>query len=581
MQVDRIGAWKFAVIFTVLILSLGGLGARHFMLVRKDGQRLTDLARRHQQMTIREAGRPGNIYFASGKSYMPAAVSRQTPSCFADPGEIPLQKVAQVAADVARVLDMSAQEVEKKILDRSQTRFVWLQRHITARQAQELRALGHRGIGIQHEWRREYPGRELGSTVLGFPPAPGNPNTGAGVEKIFSDLLEPRDGKRVTLTDASRRQLTALDHLRELPMDGANILLYLDATIQEALERAVQAALERYEAQWAVGVVVDPHTGAILGMTSYPTFNPQEYWSAPAENRTNRAITFPYEPGSVAKPIFTAAAVDAGTVTYETKIFCENGVYVMPRAGRVSDHGQHYGWLTVHDGLRVSSNILMAKIGQMMGNENLHATAMRFGLGQKTGVDLPGEEAGIIRPLHKWNTYSTPRVPFGQEMAVTALQMTMAFAALANGGELLEPHVVDRILDANGALIWQSQRSVVRRVVSPNVSAQTLAALADAVENGTGTRAKMARWTAFGKTGTAQVPGPGGYEPGAYTGTYVGGAPVSNPRVVCLISVHRPRRSLGYYGGTVAAPYVKDVIERAMVYYDIPPDRRTGSFAGR
>ncbi len=581
MQAQKTGAWKHTVIFTMLIVCLVALGVRHYTLIRNDGQRLTALALGHQRMTIREPGRPGNIYFASGKTYLPAAISRQLPSCFADPGEIRPEQIRQVCSDVARVLNTSAQELEKKIVDRMHTRFVWLARHITSQQAEELKALGYRGIGIQHEWRREYPNRELGSTVIGFPPAQGAPGTGAGVEKVFSDLLKPQDGKRVSLTDASRRQLTALDHLRELPVDGANILLYLDATIQDALESAVRGALEKYEAQWVVGVVVDPCTGAVLGMTSYPTFNPQEYWKAPAENRTNRAITFPYEPGSVAKPIFSAAAVEAGTVTYQTRIFCENGVYVMPRAGRVSDHGQHFGWLTVADGIKVSSNILMAKLGQMMGNANLHETSLRFGLGQKSGIDLPGEEPGIIRPLHKWNTYSTPRVPFGQEMAVTALQMTMAFAALVNGGELLVPHVVDRILDANGQLIWQSQPTAVRRVISPSVSAQTLRVLTDVVEDGTGSRARMSRWTSFGKTGTAQVPGIGGYEPNAYTGTYVGGAPADNPRVICLISVHKPKRSLGYYGGTVAAPYVKDVLERAMVYYDIPPDRHAPGLAGR
>jgi cell division protein FtsI/penicillin-binding protein 2 len=309
-------------------------------------------------------------------------------------------------------------------------------------------------------------------------------------------------------------------------------------------------------------------------MCSYPTFNPNAFGRSNPADRTNRAITLPYEPGSAAKPIFAAAAVDAGVVTFDTNIYCENGTYFASKGGRISDHGHQYGYLSVLDIVVHSSNIGMAKIGEKLGNRQLRDIAYRFGFGQKTGVELTGEDQGIVRDMHKWDGYSLRRVPFGQEIAVTAMQLVMAFGALSNGGELLAPRLVDRVTDNQGQVVWQGQRKVVRRVLKPSVSAQTLESMAGVVERGTGSACKMKQWTSFGKTGTAQIPGPQGYQEGAYTGTFIGGAPVNKPRVLCLISVYWPNRRKGYYGGTVAAPYVKNVLEQSLAYLNVPPDRQ-------
>ena len=575
MHKQGIKAWKHSLVFILLILCIGGLAVRHYLLVRKDGQMLGELARRQQQMTIIDPGRPGGIFIASGRSCTPIAISRQAPLCFVYPSLAPADQLDEICRKLGGILGKEAHELRGAITRRPNSRFVVLAKQISGEQAKAVKALNLQCVGVVHEWRREYPANELCATVVGFPPAPGVANTGAGIELTYKDLLAAKDGMMLSLTDAIRRPVEPLDDRRVLPEDGSNIVLYIDAPVQEALEKALAAAVEKHQAQWANGIVVDPKTGAIVAMASAPSFNPADYSSATPANRTNRAITVPYEPGSVAKPIFAAAAVEAGIVTYETKIFCENGTYVMPRAGRVSDHGEAHGWLTVRDGIVFSSNICMAKIGQMTGNERLYEIATSFGLGRKSGIDLPGEDAGIVRDLHKWNTYSTPRVPFGQEVSTTSLQLVMAFSALVNGGELLQPRVVNRVLDSQQRVVWQSERTVVRRVISEGVSAQTRSVLADVVERGTGKMARMNRWTSFGKTGTAQVPGPRGYEPGAYTGSFIGGSPVGEPRVVCLISVFKPKRA-GYYGSTVAAPYVKDVLEQAMVYYNVPPDRPEG-----
>jgi cell division protein FtsI/penicillin-binding protein 2 len=187
-------------------------------------------------------------------------------------------------------------------------------------------------------------------------------------------------------------------------------------------------------------------------------------------------------------------------------------------------------------------------------------------------VDLPGESPGIVRLLSKWDGYSTRRVPFGQEVSVTSLQLAMAYAAIANGGLLLKPRVVDFVNDGSGRTVWRSKREVVRRVLKESTCEETLGVLRQVVERGTGRGCRLDRWTCFGKTGTAQIAGLGGYIDGAFVGTFVGGAPAGRPEVLCLISIYWPDRSLGHYGATVAAPYVKKVLTRTLSYLDVPPD---------
>ncbi|MBI5722816.1 MAG: penicillin-binding protein 2, partial [Planctomycetes bacterium] len=245
-----------------------------------------------------------------------------------------------------------------------------------------------------------------------------------------------------------------------------------------------------------------------------------------------------------------------------------------PRGGRISDHGNRYGLLSLADVVVHSSNIGMAKVGEMLGNKNLYAVAQRFGLDCPTGLELPGECGGILRKLEKWDGYSLRRIPFGQEISITALQLTMAFCSFANGGLLVRPRLIEAVRDPAGNEIYNSHVQVVRRVLSPQVATQSMLILQDVVERGTAKSAKSQLYTIFGKTGTAQIPGPGGYVPNAYVSTFVGGAPVSSPRLVCAISVYWPDTAKGYYGGKVAAPFVKNVLEQALSYLDVPPDRQ-------
>ena len=564
------GTWRYNMVFGALVLAVMGLGVRLALLVKGGQGQAELLAERQQRMVTPLPGRPGSIFARTQKRYVLMAASKQMPSCFADPFLLENREIADTAFAVAGVLDLDPIETQERLLLRRRKRFVWLKRGISENEAAALRELKLPAIGITHEWRREYPNGELAGTVVGFRLRDGLP--GGGLELTEDRHLAAVDGRRVMLADAFRRPISPLPDKSTPPRDGGHVFLTLDPAIQGYLQEVVTRSVSEFGAKWGTGVVIDPYTGAVLAMTSCPTFAPGEFNKVSADMRVNRAITMPFEPGSVMKPVFAAAAVQEGVVTYDTKMFCENGTYYAPRGGRITDHGHHYGWLTLTDIVVKSSNIGMAKVGAKLGNGKLYQIAERFGLGQKTGIGLPGESGGIIRDLRKWDTYSTPRVPFGQEMAATTLQVAAAFCPLANGGVLMRPRIVDRRTDAAGKVIWSSQPEAVRRVLSPDVAAQSLAALRDVVVRGTGKACQLQQWTSFGKTGTAQIPGPGGYVDDAYTGSFVGGAPVSKPRLICMISIYWPDRSKGYYGGKVAAPYVKEVLQRSLAYLDVPPD---------
>ncbi len=564
------GTWRYNMVFGALVLAVMGLGVRLALLVRGGQGKAELLAERQQRMVTPLPGRPGCIFARTQKRLELMAASKQVPSCFADPFLLENREIAETAFAVADVLGLDPIETQERLLLRRRKRFVWVKRGISKEETAALRELKLPAIGITHEWRREYPNGELAGTVVGFRLRDGLP--GGGLELTENSHLAAVDGRRVMLADAYRRPISPLPDKSIPPRDGGHVFLTLDAAIQGYLQEAVTRSVSEFGAKWGTGVVMDPSTGEVLAMTSCPTFAPEKFNEVSADMRINRAINMPFEPGSVMKPIFAAAAVQEGVVTYNTKIFCENGTYYAPRGGRITDHGHHYGWLTLTDVVVKSSNIGMAKIGAKLGNAKLYRVAERFGLGAKTSIDLPGESAGILRDLRKWDTYSTPRVPFGQEMAATALQVVAAFCPLANGGVLMQPRIVARRTDAAGKVIWRSQPEAIRRVLSPDVAAQSLAALREVVVRGTGKKCQLQRWTAFGKTGTAQIPGPGGYVDGAYTGSFVGGAPMSKPRLICMIAIYWPDRAKGYYGSKVAAPFVKEVLQRSLAYLDVSPD---------
>lgn len=568
------GKWRFDAVFGLLFLCVLALGGRLYVLIQQNIDPARQAAQRQQIMTAPLPAKVGNIYARAYQRYTLLAGSRQKPFCYLDPTMVTDDRLAETAIEIARLMGGDPREIQTVLLQRRTARYVPLRQFdLTPQQVEAVRKSRLRCVGIDYDWQREYPNGDLAAAVLGFRLRDGLP--GGGLELSQQQHLKAQNGQRTVLADARRRAIYAMVDECRPPSDGDSVFLTIDANIQRYLQDAIAESVTKYEAQWGGGVVIDVNTGEILAMYSAPSFNPNDFETARPDQRTNRCITVPFEPGSIFKTIVAAAAVETGDINWQTKIFCENGLYHPPRGGKVSDHGNRYGVMTIADIIRVSSNIGMAKIGAIMGNARLYAILQRFGIGQRTGIDLPGESPGMVRPLRNWDTYSTPRVPFGQEVSTTAIQMTMAYAALSNGGLLLKPRILDRVVDADGQVVYQGKTQVVRRVLSPAVAAQTVGVMQQVIEDGTGKSCRLSHWTSFGKTGTAQIFQNGHLVEGAYTGSFIGGAPASRPQIICLISIYRPVRSKGYYGGTVAAPYVKQVLEKTLAYLDVPHDRST------
>jgi len=574
--------WRFHLVFAALAAALLALAGRvaHLQLAR--GDELIELARRQQLRKVLLPARPGNIFARTAGGPVLLAASKQVPSCYADPALLSDDEIPTVAARVAVALRVPPGGVLETIARRRNTRFAYIARAITPAQAEAVRKLKLRAVKVTHEWRRHYPNGETAAHVLGFRQIDGA--AAGGVEQRADAWLKPSDGHKVLRADAARRGRYAKCVEYHAPRDGKTVVLTLDLMIQHFLERALAEAVEEFgdhdvadpaRATAAMGVVMNPTTGEVLALASIPTYDPNLYQTTSSRQRRNRAITDPYEPGSAFKPVIASGAVQMGKATLDTEFFCHHGTYHAHRGGTIRDFpGESFGSLPLFEILIHSSNIGMARLGERLGNDSLWRIGWAYGFGRRTGVDLPGECPGQLVPAGRWTSYATRRMPFGQgPITVTALQLATAFSAIANGGVLLRPRVIDRVLDTDGRVLRRGERKVVRRVLSQRVAGECIRrALVGVVRQGTGKRCQLDRWQAFGKTGTAQIGGPGGYEERAYTATFVGGAPALKPALVCVVSVYRPDYAKGHTGGKVAAPAVRKVLAKALPYLKVPSD---------
>ncbi|MCK5557303.1 MAG: hypothetical protein KAJ01_02925, partial [Candidatus Hydrogenedentes bacterium] len=293
-------------------------------------------ARYGQKMVLPIPGRPGNIYARSRHSHVLVAGSRQVPGCFVDPKLLTDHQLDELSGQLGEIFNVDPGQIRQKLTLRRNRRFVWVRREITPKQASAVGELRNRAVGIQYEWRREYPNGQIAGTVIGFCRRDGRP--GSGLELTARDFLLPVDGKRVVLGDARRRPIWDMDGPSVRPTDGRNIYLSLDVVLQDYLQQAVSEAVRNVDAKWGTGVMINPWTGDILAMCSVPTYDPNRFNLTPAEQMLNRTISCPFEPGSVFKPLIAAAAVQVGVADYDTPIHCENGVYRARRGGRITDH---------------------------------------------------------------------------------------------------------------------------------------------------------------------------------------------------------------------------------------------------
>jgi len=546
-------------IFLLLFLSLGGVAAKLFFLQIQQGDRLTEGATKQYQRRLPILSRRGTIYDRTGREL---AVSLQVASVFAQPAAI--EDPADAAERLAPILDQPAKEIQARLT--SDKPFVWLQRHLDPPQAEAISDLNLRGIGLFPESRRYYPRQELAAHVLGLV---GLDDRGLeGLEYQYDDLLGGQPQFVVAQQDALGRIIFRQEESRpQAPI--FDLTLTIDEVIQYIAERELARAVERSRAKAGTAIVMDPSTGEILALANQPTYDPNTYRKANSAARRNRAVTDAFEPGSSFKVILLAGALEEGVVRPGDQFHGENGAIEVSGV-TIRDH-EKYGWLTVRQILTQSSNVGAIKIGQKLGKSLYYHYISGFGFGSLTGMDLPGETPGLMRRPRGWSALSLSVLSLGQEISVTPVQIATAFSAVANGGNLVRPHVVRGLRAVDGSLQRQVEPVMIRRVISSETARTLLDMMRGVVEEGTGKEAALEEYSVAGKTGTAQKldPATGRYSHQKVVASFVGAVPAERPRLVILVLIDEPETLR--WGGSIAAPTFREIARDALKYLQVPP----------
>jgi cell division protein FtsI (penicillin-binding protein 3) len=387
------------------------------------------------------------------------------------------------------------------------------------------------------------------------------------VEHQFDELLGGQPQFVVAQQDALGRIIFRQEPGRQAPI--FDLHLTIDEVLQYITERELTRAVERSRAKAGSAVVLDPRTGEILALANVPTYDPNDYRRVASAVRRNRAVTDTFEPGSMFKVILLAGALEEGAVQPEDRFHGENGAIEVSGV-TIRDH-EKYGWLTVRQIIAQSSNVGAIKIGQKLGKSLYYHYMSGFGFGTLTGLDLPGEAPGLIRRPRAWSALSLASLSLGQEIAVTPIQMATAFAAVANGGHLVRPHVVRGLTAQDGSLGRQVDPVLIRQVISPQTAQAELAMLTAVVDEGTGKEAALDAYAVSGKTGTAQKLDPvtGRYSHQKVVASFVGAVPAESPRLVILVVIDEPETLR--WGGSIAAPTFREIAREAMQYLQVPP----------
>ena len=548
---------RIRLLLVFLVLAFAGTLARAVWLQGVQAASLSRMAAsQHRETVVIPAGR-GTIYDRTG---LQLAIGEQDTTVYADPRQIHDPRAVALAAGHA--LGIAPATLYPELADKTHG-FVYLARKADPAKASALAKLGISGLGFYPEERRTYPQGTVASQVLGFA---GVDNRGlAGLELQLDKSLSGAPGKETIVKDPFGR---AIDVVSQTPeREGRNAFLTIDHTIQANAELVLRQTIAKWGAKSATAIVLDPHTGAVLAMASAPGYDANNFSSVPQRLQDNHAVLDVYEPGSTFKLVTVAGVLSERLVNPST-------AFTLPYSIRVADRtvhdAEHRGTerLTVAQILSHSSNVGAITLAERLGKERLGAWITKFGFGQPTGIDFPGESQGIVLPVNLWSGSTIGNVPIGQGIGVTPIQMASVYGAMANNGVWVEPHLVDHLSGGAAAKLKR------RRLVTPAVSAELKAMLKDVVSEGTGTLAAVPGYTVAGKTGTAQKPdGHGGYSSSRYVASFVGMVPASRPKLVILVMVDEPHGAI--WGGVVAAPAFSQIAQFDMQYLEVPPDAPT------
>lgn len=516
---------------------------------------LSHLAERQHEHSMVLEPRRGTIYDRNGRAL---AINLPVYSIYANARAMRQEhEVDHVVEKLAEVFKVDPKQIQAKI-DKDKY-FVWIQRKVPQETYQALKDLKLPGIGFIKESKRFYPNQSLASHLIGFA---GLDNNGLdGLERDYDKYLKGQPGHAIILRDARSRELM-FDKGYTPAVDGFNVVLTIDETIQYIAERSLDRMYKKYNCKGASIIVMDPRTGEILAFANRPTYNLEEASHSTPESRTDRAIVFTYEPGSVFKIVTASAALQENVIHESDMINCEHGSYKV--ANHILHDHEPLGTISFKQVIEQSSNIGTTKVAQRLGAKRFYTYAHRFRFGMKTGIDLPGEASGILKPVNRWSKTSIGAIPIGQEVTVTPIQLMGAIAAIANNGVYMRPYVVKYVKDNQGQIILQHTPQILDKVITLKTDQRIKAILKGVVEEGTGTKAAIPGVTVAGKTGTAQKVVSGIYSHSHFYATFVGFAPVDHPRLAAVVVFDDPHPA--YYGGTVACPVFAEVVGDALKY---------------
>jgi cell division protein FtsI (penicillin-binding protein 3) len=501
------------------------------------------------------------------RNYQELAVSLEMDSIYARPGLI--KDKQRTACQLSPLLVIPEEDLKQRLQNKKS--FIWLMRRIPPEQSSQVMKCGIKGIGTIEESRRFYPHRNLASTILGTTDI--DCKGLEGIELTYNHYLRGKPGYLVMARDALGRDIFP-EGIKVVDSEkGYSLVLTIDKIIQHIAEKELEKAVEESNAQGGMAVVMDPRTGEVLAMAVVPSFNPNQSFSEEflSSCRKNRIVTDSFEPGSILKVFLVAGGLEEKVINLEDQFYCENGKYLF---GRRLIHDVHkYGWLNVAEIVKYSSNIGACKIGENVGKECLYHYLRTFGFGQEAGIDIVGEVKGMIHPPEKWPKVALGNISFGQGISVTAIQLTSALSAIANGGLLMKPYLVKEIVDDSGKVVERFSPVVKRRVVSEGTARLVTSVMKMVVEEGgTGGKAALENFEVAGKTGTAQkvIAGVKGYS-NKRIGSFMGFVPADNPRLAILVVIDEPKGIS--YGGVVAAPAFREIASQTVYYLKVFPDR--------
>ncbi len=547
-------------IFGLLFLTVVG---RAFYLQILQHENLVKKADKQHQHRVELTPARGSILDRNGTTL---AESIHMDSCYAEPRRI--KDVSGTAAVLAPILGVPKGELADRLsVNKS---FIWIERWMAPEVAIRVKNMKLPGIGFAPESKRFYPNMEIAAHVVGFTGR--DPNGLEGIELKYDSTILGNTGYMITERDALGRNIAVKNAVIKDSAPGKSVTLTLDKTIQFIAEKELAKAVQESNAKSGMALVMESDTGKVLAMANYPTFNPNSYSRYSLAQLRNHVVADSFEPGSTFKIFTIAAALDSGVIKPTDVYNCENGTY------RIADrtiHDDHpHSRLTVSEIIKYSSNIGSAKIGFKMGEEKLSSYLRNFGFGGRTGIDLPGESPGNLK--RHWYGIDLATISFGQGVSLSTVQLASALSAIANGGNLMRPYLVEQILDDNGAVVQKFEPQLVRRVVSPE-TAQKITKMMETVtsDGGTGTKAAIDGFRVAGKTGTAQKVDPvtHAYSPSKRIGSFVGFVPADKPKLTIAVIIDEPQGVK--YGGVVAAPAFRGIALNSLAYLKILPNVTT------